>query len=118
MSSPPNRGTILLEYMEEVMGEKILLKCREPKYVWARTMVAYQLLQEGFSTTDAGRMVGKDHSTILNMKKNMKNALEMSFAYKDIIEIWVQFKNKVDNEIHRRTTQDSLQVGGTFPDGC
>lgn len=100
----PERGAQLLGYMEEVIGEKIPVKSRVPRYAWARTMVAYQLLQEGFTTTQAGMMIGKDHCTVIYMRHKMEDALEMAFAYKDIIHIWKQFQNKIDNEIHRGTT--------------
>ena len=45
----PNRCQILLEKMGQILGEPVQFKSRESKFVWARTMVAYQLTQEGFS---------------------------------------------------------------------
>ena len=107
-----SRGEILLEMMGEILGEPVDLKSREARFVWARTMVTYQLLQEGFSTTEAGRMIGKDHSTAINMRRRMQDALDLPQAYKDIIDIWKQFQNKIDNEIHRGTTQDLISLGG------
>lgn len=107
-----NRGDILLEMMGEILGEPVDLKSRDARFVWARTMVTYQLLQEGFSTTEAGRMIGKDHSTVINMRMRMQDALDLPQAYKDIINIWNQFQNKIDNEIHRGTTQDLISMGG------
>lgn len=107
-----NRGDILLEMMGEILGEPVDLKSRDARFVWARTMVTYQLLQEGFSTTEAGRMIGKDHSTVINMRMRMQDALDLPQAYKDIINIWKQFQNKIDNEIHRGTTQDLISLGG------
>ena len=107
-----SRGEILLEMMGEILGEPVDLKSRDARFVWARTMVTYQLLQEGFSTTEAGRMIGKDHSTAINMRRRMQDALDLPQAYKDIIDIWKQFQNKIDNEIHRGTTQDLISLGG------
>ena len=107
-----SRGDILLEMMGEILGEPVDLKSRDARFVWARTMVTYQLLQEGFSTTEAGRMIGKDHSTAINMRRRMQDALDLPHAYKDIINIWKQFQNKIDNEIHRGTTQDLISLGG------
>lgn len=107
-----NRGDILLEMMGEILGEPVDLKSRDARFVWARTMVTYQLLQEGFSITEAGRMIGKDHSTVINMRMRMQDALDLPQAYKDIINIWKQFQNKIDNEIHRGTTQDLISLGG------
>ena len=107
-----SRGEILLEMMGEILGEPVDLKSRDARFVWARTMVTYQLLQEGFSTTEAGRMIGKDHSTAINMRRRMQDALDLPQAYKYIIDIWKQFQNKIDNEIHRGTTQDLISLGG------
>lgn len=111
-----NRGDILLEMMGEILGEPVDLKSRDARFVWARTMVTYQLLQEGFSTTEAGRMIGKDHSTVINMRMRMQDALDLPQAYKDIINIWKQFKEKIDHDILERTTKNLVSLGGEFPD--
>lgn len=111
-----SRGEILLGYMAEIVGEPIPVKSRESRFVWARTMVAYQLTQEGFTTGEAGRMIGKDHSTITFLKQKMQDALEYAYAFQDIIDIWKQFQNKLQDEIHRGTTQDLISLGGEFPD--
>lgn len=112
----PSRGEILLDYLAEILGEPIPVKTRESRFVWARAMVAYQLTQEGFTTGEAGRMIGKDHSTIIHLRNKMKDALEYAYAFQDIIDIWKQFQNKLQDEIHRGTTQDLISLGGEFPD--
>lgn len=111
-----SRGDILLEMMGEILGEPVDLKSRDARFVWARTMVTYQLLQEGFSTMEAGRMIGKDHSTVINMRMRMQDALDLPQAYKDIINIWKQFKEKIDHDILERTTENLISLGGEFPD--
>ena len=88
----PNRCQILLEKMGQILGEPVQFKSRESKFVWARTMVAYQLTQEGFSLTETGRMIGKNHATIIHMRKKMEDALAYHYAYKDIVDIWKQFQ--------------------------
>lgn len=95
-----DRGRILLEYMEEIIGESIPVRCRDAKCVWARTMVAYQLLKEGFTTLDAGRMLGKQYTTIIHMRHKMQDALDVPWAYKDIIDIWKRFQNRLQDDIH------------------
>lgn len=94
------RGRILLGYMEEILGEAIPVRCRDSKCVWARTMVAYQLLKEGFTTLDAGRMLGKQYTTIIHMRHKMQDALDVPWAYKDIIDIWKRFQNRLQDDIH------------------
>lgn len=104
----PSRGEILLGYMAEILGEPIPVKSRESRFVWARTMVAYQLTQEGFTTGEAGRMLGRDHSTIIHLRNKMQDALDYAYAYRDIVDIWKQFQNKLYHEIHRGTNQSLI----------
>lgn len=111
-----SRGDILLEMMGEILGEPVDLKSRDARFVWARTMVTYQLLQEGFSTTEAGRMIGKDHSTVINMRRRMQDALSLPQAYRDIVEIWNEFQKRIQDDIHKRTTENPVSLGGEFPD--
>ncbi len=108
----PGRGVILLGYMGEILGEPIPVSSRESRFVWARTMVAFQLLKEGYTTTEVGRMIGRDHSSVTSMRHRMQDALDYSFAYKDIIHIWKQFQNKLQDEIHRGTTENPVGLGG------
>ena len=97
-----NRGNVLLGYMEEILGEPIKLKSGLSRFVWARTMVAYQLTQERFSTLEIGRMLGKDHTTIIYMRDKMQDALSLPQAYRDILPIWNEFKKRIDNQPGRR----------------
>jgi len=103
-------------YMEEILGEPIPVKSREVRFVWARTMVAYQLTQEGYTTEEAGRMMGKTHSDIIHLRNKMQDALDYSYAYKDIIDIWKQFQKLIDHDIHKGTTENPVRLGGEFPD--
>ena len=111
-----NRGNVLLGYMEEILGEPIKLKSGLSRFVWARTMVAYQLTQERFSTLEIGRMLGKDHTTIIYMRDKMQDALSLPQAYRDILPIWNEFKKRIDNDIHKGTTENPVSLGGEFPD--
>lgn len=107
----PNRGEFLLKKMEEILGEKIPVKSRESRYVWARAMVAYQLTQEGFTTMEVGRMIGKDHSTIIYLRDRMRDALSFRQAYWDIVKIWETFQKKINNDIHTGTTDNLIYLG-------
>lgn len=112
-----NRGQILLDCMGEILGEPVPVKSRESRFVWARAMVAYQLTEEGITTNEAGRMMGKDHTTIMYLRNRMKDALAFPSMYQDIMPIWEQFKNKIEHDIHRRTTQDTIRMGAELPHG-
>lgn len=110
-----SRGGVLLGYMTEILGEPIPVKSRESRHVWARAMVVYQLTEEGFTTGETGGMVGKNHSTITHLKHKMRDALDYPFAYRDIIHIWKQFQNRLENEIHKGTTNNLISLGDSFP---
>ncbi len=86
----------LLDIYKEVTGRKVNLFCRDQQDVWGKAMVAYQLLQEGFSLSAVSRMLcRKEHSTIIRYRKKMEDALSVPSAYRDIIEIWNNFKARI-----------------------
>ena len=113
----PLRCSMLLGDMAKVMGrESIGYFSREAGEVWARTMVAFQMCKEGYTTTEIGRQMEKDHSTITHLKNKMRDALSLPQAYGDIIEIWNRFQKQIDNDIHKGTTENTVSLGGEFPD--
>lgn len=100
----------LLDIYQEVTGRKINLFCRDQEDVWGKAMVGYQLLQEGFSLSAVSRMLcRKDHSTIIRYRQKMEDALAVPSAYRDIIEIWNNFKARY-NDIHEGRDGNPLQV--------
>jgi len=113
----PLRCSMLLGEMADIMGEKyISYVSRIASHVWARTMVAYQMILEGYSTTEIGHQMIKDHSTITHMKVNMEDALSMPQAYQDIMPIWNEFQKRIQDDIHKGTTENPVSLGGKFPD--
>ena len=104
------RGSILLGEMGKIYGRVISLTNRDAGDVWARTMVVYQMILEGYSITEIGRQLLKDHSTIIHLRKKMEDALSLPQAYQDILPIWEQFKQRLDNDIHQGSDGSPLQV--------
>ena len=93
----PLRCSILLGDMAEVMGlDAIGYFSRDPMMVWARAMVAYQMIQEGYSTGEIGRQMMKDHSTIIYLRKKVQNAFDIPRAYQDILAIWNDFQKRIE----------------------
>lgn len=105
-----NRGQQLIEVMEGILGERLPVKCRDTKYVWARSMIAYQLMQEGFTSSKAGRVLEKDHATVLHMVIKMKEALQFPQMYWDIMPLWNEFQNKLNDETNRKSIQDLITI--------
>lgn len=105
VSKSPLRCSILLGDMAKVMGrESIGYHSREAGEVWARTMVAYQMCREGYSTGEIGRQMEKDHSTIIFLRNKMRDVFSMPRMYGDILEIWDKFQKQIGNDIHEGTT--------------
>lgn len=90
------RAADLLDIYRDVTGRKVNLFCRDQEDVWGKAMVAYQLLREGFTLQAVSRMLyRKDHSTIIRYRQKMEDAIAVPSAYKDIIEIWTNFKSRI-----------------------
>lgn len=103
-SKSPLRCSILMGVMAEVYGvESIGYHNRNASDVWARTMVAFQMLKEGYETTEVGRQMEKDHSTVIYMRKKMQDVFSLPQAYRDILEIWDKFQKRIQDDIHERT---------------
>ena len=97
-----DRGEHLLKMMESIIGEPIKAN-RECRYVNARTMVAYQLCREGFTTKEIGRLLHKDHSSISHMKDRFIEILAYPKTHEDIIDKWTTFQKLIQNETHKGT---------------
>ena len=106
-----NRGRTLLQVMGQVIGEPVDLESRHARFAWARAMVAYQLTQEGFSTSEVGEQIGRDHATVSYHNSKMRFILDHPYAYKDIVDIWKQFQNRLQYDINKGTDGDPLQMG-------
>ena len=114
----PLRCSILLGEMQTAMGwqQPIPYESRESLLVWARAMVAYQMLREGYATVEAGRQMMKDHSTICHLRSKMQDVFYMPQAYEDILEMGDKFQIQINHDIHERTTDNPGSLGGEFPD--
>lgn len=117
VSQSPLRCSILMGEMAKVVGkETIGYLSREADEVWARTMVAFQMCKEGYSTTEVGRQMMKDHATIIHLRNKMQDVFELPQMYGDILEIWNRFQKQIQDDIHKGTTENPVSLGGTFPD--
>ena len=96
------RAVDLLDMYSAITGRRVNLFSRDQGDVWARTMVAYRMIQEGYTLESISRQLyKKDHSVIINYRQKMENALAVPDAYRDIMPIWNEFQKRIDNDIHR-----------------
>lgn len=95
------RAVDLLDIYSAIVGRRVNLFSRDQGDVWARTMVAYRMIQEGYTLESISRQLyKKDHSVIINYRQKMENALAVPDAYRDIMPIWNEFQKRIDNDIH------------------
>lgn len=86
----------LLDAVAEAMGvSRIPFVSRSQSHVWARTMVAYQMIKEGYTTGEIGLQMHKNHSTVTHMRKKMQDALDVPGIFKDIVSVWNRFQNNI-----------------------
>jgi len=83
---------IYVGIMSGLLGRDILERCRERMLVWARYMVCYQLILDGYSQENIGKWMKMDHSTVCHGKRQVANMLEMPSMYPEEIGLWKKFK--------------------------
>ena len=118
LSKSPLRCSILLGTMAAALGweHPIPYEGRESHYVWARTMVAYQMSKEGYTTIEIGRQMMKNRTTIIHLLKKMQDVFAFPQMYENELEMWYKFQKQIEYDIHERTTENLISLGGEFPD--
>lgn len=118
LSRSPLRCSILLGTMAAALGweHPIPYEGRESHYVWARTMVAYQMSKEGYTTIEIGRQMMKNRTTIIHLLNKMQDVFAFPQMYENELEMWYKFQKQIEHDIHERTTENLVSLGGEFPD--
>lgn len=98
--SPERCGELFIVMADVLDVAQISYISRIPMYVWARTMVAYQMMREGYSLTEIARQMGKTHATVLHMRNKMMDVLHVPEAYRDILPLWDKFSKRMIDDIH------------------
>ena len=118
LSQSPLRCSILLGIMAAALGweKPIPYEGREAHFVWARTMVAYQMNKEGYTTIEIGRQMMKNRTTIIHLLNKMQDVFALPQMYENELEMWYKFQKQIEYDIHERTTENLVSLGGEFPD--
>ena len=118
LSQSPLRCSMLLGTMAAALGweHPIPYEGRESHYVWARTMVAYQMSKEGYPNIEIGRQMMKNRATIIHLLNKMQDVFALPQMYEDVLEMWYKFQKQIEYDIHERTTENPISLGGEFPD--
>ena len=117
LNQSPLRCSILLGTMAATLGweHPIPYEGRESHYVWARTMVAYQMSKEGYTTIEIGRQMMKNRTTISHLLKKMQDVFAFPQMYEDVLKMYYKFQKQIEYDIHERTTENPISLGGEFP---
>lgn len=79
----------VLACAEQVCGNK-LTDSRERENILVRSFVAYKLHEIGYSYSEIGKMLKRDHSTVTNLVHRVRDMLSLPNAYKWEVQ---QFKS-------------------------
>lgn len=81
--------------MHDITGVDCTERTRRPDVVWARNIVAWQMTEDGFTTTSIGRRLGLDHSSICYCRDAVKMMLEDPRFYKRELAVFRKFKKEI-----------------------
>ncbi len=97
---PPSVGErfpLVLSCAEIAVGRKLSReRCKDNTTI--RAFIAYQLRQEGYGYNEIGRMMQRDHSSVIHLYKLMCDILSVPNAYKDEIEMFQRFEEELTSE--------------------
>ena len=90
-----NRYQELLSVAEDVFDYKMKTSRRSAEDVMIRRFIAYRLRREGFSLAAIGHAIGKDHSTVFHLIKQMEDYFSLHWLYKEDIKKYLEFDSRV-----------------------
>lgn len=88
------RLEVLNVLMEELLGEPVR-NSRDSIFVWARAMIAHQLLSEGWRVTEVARLMGRSHATIIFHRRKVEDAIRFPAMYRSELALWKEFQKKI-----------------------
>jgi chromosomal replication initiation ATPase DnaA len=88
----------LLKAATDILGNGIDSKSRDASCVMGRMFIAYKMRCEGWSLTQIGMMMGRDHATICHLQKKMMDVIEYPHCYKVEMAFWEEFNNKLKED--------------------
>ena len=82
------RLATLLAIAESVTGLRNDPKRRDSQSVLLRTIIVWRMIDEGYSYTDIGRAMGKDHSTVSYFARMRKDAVAIPMAFREHLTMY------------------------------
>lgn len=88
MESVAQRWDTVLFTAIRVTGFTYTTGSRDAQSVLCRTISAWRLIEEGYSFSDIGRAMGKDHSTVSYYSKQRKDAIQLPMAFREHLTMY------------------------------
>lgn len=107
-------ATKTIEFVNDFFGFDISIKSRKRQIVEARMMYAKLMSRyTNFSLSDIGRLIGKDHATIIHYLRNFKNIKkqdqEFSTKFDIMSEVYEEFR-KAWFDVERFDDKRRIQI--------
>ena len=64
-------------------------KCRLRPFVEARSIISYLLVTNGMTTTEAGRLINRDHSNVIHLNKKVGGFIQIDNNYKELVNSFI-----------------------------
>lgn len=90
------RFSYVLSCAEKVVGKK-LSRNRSKEDTTIRAFVSYALKREGYGYSEIGRLLERDHSTVIHLYNKVKDMLSVPNVYREEIEMLRTFELLLDN---------------------
>lgn len=81
--------------MNQAAGEDVRAKTRRRELVWARYMLTYQMLADGFTIQMICDALGKVRGTLQYAPNKIRVMFERRWEYPTEIRIWNRFKELI-----------------------
>ena len=81
--------------MECIMGTDIRKKGHDRSAAYARAVVSHVMIKDGYTESEIGRLLNRNHSTINHYKNIMNTVMEYPNQYKDIINLYEKYRNHI-----------------------
>lgn len=91
---PPSIGLrfpVVMSAAEQATGRKLSGE-RSKENTTFRAFVAYKLREEGYTYSDIGKMLQRDHSTVMHLCNIMRDMLSVPMAYQDEMKMYREFE--------------------------
>lgn len=82
--------------MNDIMGYDVRTPGRHRERVMCRYMVAFQMTEDGFKSTEIGNTVGLNRSTISHGVSTVRHILSHPQWYFEESEIWEKYKKSIN----------------------